>query len=1162
MMTEETKSTEETKLASQYQLKKQREHILDAPDTYVGGIEIDNIKDWIFTGEKMERKSFDFIPGLYKCFDEAIVNCRDHFIRQAQKKQEGEDVILVSNIEVNIDKNNGIITLINDGDGIDVAKHPEHNIYCPELIFANLMSSTNYDKNKKKITGGKNGFGVKLIFIYSEWGKVETIDHRRQLKYCQEYTDNLSKINPPKITKSGKKKPYTKVSFKLDFKRFGVDGISDDIFNILKKRTYDIAAVTDKTVKVKFNNELIPVRTFEDYINLYIGKKSDVNRVFEKQDRWEYGVCNTTTGEFNHISFVNGVYTAKGGKHVDYLISQIIRKISAYIEKKKKIKVTPASIKEQLMLFLNVSIENPAFDSQTKNYLNTPSSRFGSRCEISEKFIENCVKKLGVMEAAISLTQVKENKKSSAETDGSQVRTIRGIPKLIDANYAGTTKSKECTLILCEGDSAKAGIVSGLCKNDRNNFGVYPLKGKLLNASEMSAAKLNQNKEIADIKKILGLKSDFKYETIDSVHKELRYSKIMFMTDQDLDGSHIKGLCINLFHAQWPELMKIDSFLGFMNTPIIKVKRQQKEINFYTEQEYNTWKKDNNDGKGWSVKYFKGLGTSTAREFKDYFKDKKSIEFEYSGEECNNAIDLAFNKKRADDRKDWLCQYERDKIVDIKSGSISFKRFTDEEMIHFSKYDCERSIPNLMDGQKIASRKVLFSAFKRNLVKEVKVAQFSGYISEHSCYHHGEASLVGTIIGMAAEYVGNNNISLLVPKGQFGTRLRGGQDHASERYIFTHLNEITKFIYPESDNNVLEYKYDDGTKVEPWFYAPIIPMVCVNGGKGIGTGFSSEIPCFKVKDIINYILYKVGDGETKNDTIPPVRLHYQDFKGSIQEISKTKYMLKGNYEILSTDEIHVTELPVGLWTETFKEHLESLMDCKDTKTKKKVQGQIKSYKDMSTDTLVDFKIKFSTGVLSNLLTQKADDYQNKLEKLLKLTTTKSLTNMWLFDHKEKLKKYKSVYEIIEAYIPVRLEIYQKRIDYLIALLEKEVMILTNKARFIKEQCDDTIDLRKKKKEQVITILKERNYSILDNDEEFKYLRSMKIEDVEEENFNKLLKQCDEKMVELQLMKKETPNKLWEKELMVLSEKYKNYVITRGLRMGGSIKKKLKGKKKN
>ena len=291
-----------------------------------------------------------------------------------------------------------------------------------------------------------------------------------------------------------------------------------------------------------------------------------------------------------------------------------------------------------------MAITNPSFDSQTKNYLTTPSSKFGSKCEISDKFVEDAVKKLGIMETAINLTQFKENKKASSETDGSQLKTIRGIPKLTDANKAGTSMSKKCTLILCEGDSAKAGVISGLSKEDRDFFGCFPLKGKLVNVSDLQGSKINQNAEIACIKKILGLKSGFKYNTIEDITANLRYGKVMFMTDQDLDGSHIKGLCINLFHCEWPELTKIKSFLSYMNTPIIKAKKGAREKNFYTEQDYHNWK-NSQDTKSWVIKYFKGLGTSTAREFKQYFNDMKTISFIHGGADCLNSIDLAFNKK-------------------------------------------------------------------------------------------------------------------------------------------------------------------------------------------------------------------------------------------------------------------------------------------------------------------------------------------------------------------------------------------------------------------------------------------------------------------------------------------------------------------------------------
>jgi DNA topoisomerase-2 len=321
-----------------------------------------------------------------------------------------------------------------------------------------------------------------------------------------------------------------------------------------------------------------------------------------------------------------------------------------FIELKKKVKVNQNSIKEQLILFIRCDIENPAFDSQTKDFMNTPSSKFGSKCEVSDKFIEK-IAKMGVMEAAVQLTEVKENK-AVKKTDGIKSRSIKGIPKLTDANWAGTEKSKDCTLIFCEGDSAKTGVISGLSPEDRNIFGVYPLKGKVMNTRGGNSKDINANKEIIEIKKILGLETGKEYSTIEDVHKSLRYSRVVFMTDQDLDGSHIKGLCINLFQNEWLSLVRIPGFIGFMNTPILKAKKGQQELRFYNDGEYNAWKNNAaTDTRGWNIKYYKGLGTSTKAEFVDYFKEKKFVGFEYT-EASDNAIDMVFNKKRADDLKE------------------------------------------------------------------------------------------------------------------------------------------------------------------------------------------------------------------------------------------------------------------------------------------------------------------------------------------------------------------------------------------------------------------------------------------------------------------------------------------------------------------------------
>ena len=1140
-------ATDDNTLFFDVQQKTDKQHILDNPDTYIGAVEQIDADMWIMSedGEKIIEKNISYIPGLFKLFDEGIVNCRDHVVRMKTRVDSKSDNALpVTHIDVSIEAD-GTITMVNDGNGIDVAQ--KDGIWIPELVFGHLRTSTNYNKDEKKIVGGKNGFGFKLVLIWSTYGRIETVDHIRGLKYIQEYKNNLDEICKPSITKC-KNKPYTKITFRPDYQRLGIEGPTADVISLLKKRVYDISAITDKALKVKYNDNLVPIKNFQQYIDMYIGEKTAAPRVYEENgERWEYAVALTPTNEFSQISFVNGIHTAKGGKHVEYILNQITRKLVDFIEKKKKVKVNPNSIKEQLILFIRCDIENPAFDSQTKDYMNTPSTKFGSKCEVSDKFIEK-VAKMGVMDAALQLTEVKENK-AAKKTDGVKSKSVRGIPKLTDANWAGTEKSKDCIIIFCEGDSAKAGIISGLSSEDRNSIGVYPMKGKILNVRGENVKKISENKEIAEIKKILGLETGKKYLSIEDVHKNLRYGKVLFMTDQDLDGSHIKGLGINLFQSEWPTLANIPGFIGFMNTPILKAKKGSLELEFYNDGEYNEWKK-NNDSKGWNIKYYKGLGTSTGKEFREYFEKKKLIGFQHS-DKSDDAIDMVFNKKRADDRKDWLKLYDRDAYLDTSKLNVSYEEFIDRELIHFSKYDCDRSIPNLMDGLKISLRKILYSGFKMNLNKEIKVAQFSGYTSKESGYHHGEASLNAAIVGMAQNFVGSNNINLFMPNGQFGTRLQGGKDSASERYIFTQLNKITRSIFPTADDNILNYLNDDGLTVEPIYYAPIIPMVLVNGSKGIGTGFSTDIMCYNPLLIIDYLKNKLLSIEDDIEFIP----YYEGFKGEIKKITDDKFLIKGIYEKIAVDKIKVTELPVGYWTEDFKELIESLIEPGADKDGKKIPATIKDYEDMSKDTNVDFTITFMKGKLEELEKAKGEHGCNGVEKILKLSTTNTTTNMHLFDADDTLQKYNKVSDIIDAYYETRLEMYGTRKEYLIDALEKELIVLSNKAKYIKENLDGTIDLRKKKKEQVTIMLEEKGYNKVEGDEDYKYLVKMPMDSVTEENVEKLLKDKGNKQVELEQIKNTTINKMWISELDNLRELYIEYKEDRARLMSGEEKKK-------
>ena len=1151
-------ASQDINLANKYQQKTDKEHILSNPDSYIGSVENVDAFVWLLNeaGERIVEKNIILVPGLFKLFDEGIVNCRDHVVRQAQAVKNGiNNALPVTSIDIAV-QDDGTIIMINDGNGIDVAEHPEYKIWIPELIFGHLRTSTNYDKTEKKIVGGKNGFGFKLVLIWSTHGSIETVDHVRGLKYTQEFRDNLDVIGKPVITKC-KSKPYTKITFKPDYKRLGIEGLSADLISLFKKRVYDVAAITDKSVKVKYNSQAIPVKNFQQYIDMYVGPKDAAPRVYEGEsdERWEYAVALSPSHEFSQVSFVNGIHTAKGGKHVDYILGQITRKLVAFIEKKKKIAVNANSIKEQLILFLRCDIENPAFDSQTKDFMNTPSAKFGSTCTVSDKFIEK-VAKMGVMDAACAITEVKENK-AAKKTDGTKSKNIRGIPKLIDANLAGTEKSAQCTIIFCEGDSAKAGIVSGLSSEDRNTIGVYPMKGKILNVRGEQVKKIAENKEIAEIKKILGLETGKEYKSVADVAKSLRYGKVLFMTDQDLDGSHIKGLGINLFQSEWPSLAQIPGFIGFMNTPILKAKKGSQELVFYNEGEYDAWKEVNDGGKSWKVKYYKGLGTSTGKEFREYFEKKKIVGFTHSGKPCDDAIDMVFNKKRADDRKDWLEDYDRESYLDTNQEAVGYEDFINKELIHFSKYDCDRSIPNLMDGQKTSQRKILFSGFKKNLTSEIKVAQFSGYVSEHSGYHHGEASLNGAIVGMAQNFVGSNNINLFTPNGQFGTRLQGGKDSASERYIFTQLSKITRTLFPEMDDKILKYLNDDGFPVEPIFYAPIIPMVLVNGSKGIGTGFSTEILCYNPLEIIGYLKNKLsGSSNSHFDFMP----YYEGFTGTISKISDGKFLVKGKYETLGADKIRITELPVGTWTDDFKEYLETLTDTVD-KAGKKVTPVVKDYDDMSKDTTVDFVITMQKGKLAELEAIKLDNGCNGLEKQFKLFTTNSTSNMHLFDAEDKLKKYANVREIIDDYYGTRLQMFQTRKDYMINSLTKELVLLSNKSKYIKENLDGTVDLRRKKREEVSKLLKEKGYDVIDEDEDFKYLVKLPMDSVTEENVAKVLKEHGDKAVELEVVKSRTIQQMWSGELDALSLEYAKYREERERSISGTGKKSVTKKTK-
>lgn len=1107
-----------------------KQQILSKSEMYIGyKKQIENTLWVVKTNKKnedfFEKENVKYSPGLLKIFDEIITNSQDAFLRTKK----------VTFIEIKIDLEKNNIIVMNDGVGIEISLFENTNIYIPTVIFGEFLSSGNYNEEEDRKTAGNFGYGAKLTNLFSLYFSVETFNKDKSLYFKQKWYNNMDSSSEPIIKKKKGKIEYTKISFIPDLEKFYTKNLNEDILKLIKKRIYDVAGTTN--IKVILDEKLIYFKTFLNYIEKYLYNKN-VDIIYDSCENYNYGVViekNIKT----QISFVNGTNTILGGKHVDLFFNNLIKIIKPILEKKNKseINITPSKIKNNIMLFLNCNISNPMFNSQMKEQLiEIPKEPL----IISEKFIKKILNS-ELISIILNDIQNIEDKKLVKQS-GKKINKLY-IPKLEDANNAGTKKSINCTLIITEGDSAKSLAVSGLSIIGRDNYGVFPLKGKLLNVREATKAQILKNEEINNIIKIIGLEINKKYKDKSS----LRYGKIMLMTDQDQDGSHIKGLFINFIHYFWPELLKLN-FLQQFITPIIKATKDKTILSFYNVKDYENWVLNDLSSKKYFIKYYKGLGTSTSKEAKEYFKDlnKHLYDFIFISNNDFENIKLAFDSNYISERKKWLRTFmEKNNILsndnilynrDDKNKQITYSDFINKELIHYSNADNIRSIPSIVDGLKPSQRKILYVMFILP-DKEIKVEQLSGIISSKTSYHHGEQSLKLSIINLAHDYVGSNNINLLEPIGQFGTRLNGGKDAASPRYIFTKLSEITKYIYIKQDEEILDYLVEEKQIIEPKFYVPIIPMCLVNGETGIGTGWSTNFPMFNpldiIKDLKNMLINNVN---SINDYKP----WYKNFTGQIIKLDSNKFEVYGKIYINeNTKEIYITELPINTWTDVFKEtrlitniYLEKLISG-DVNLK-----NVLSYKEYSTENNVYIIIKLHDELF---------DFLNKKKliiKSFKMCTLINTNNLMAFNENNVLKLYKNVNEIINEFYNIRLKYYDIRKNYLINLKEKEIKILSNQIKFILNICENKITIQKKTKDEIIKILNENNFDsdIRNNNEnDFDYLIQMPIYNLSLTKIDQLTEKKNKETIYLNNLINTTIKDMWLNELNELLIKYNEII---------------------
>ncbi|TIC47232.1 DNA topoisomerase II [Wallemia mellicola] len=1136
-------SSSKQKSASEtYQKLSQLEHVLKRPDMYIGSCMSHEDKHWVFDEETkaLVEKDISIVPGLYKIMDEILVNAADNKTRDPR----------MDLLKVEIDRESNKIHIHNNGKGIPVEIHSKEKIYIPELIFGSLLTSSNYDDDDKKLTGGRNGFGAKLTNIYSTEFTVETADSEGGKKFKQTFRNNMGDREAPKITSNSRGEEYTKITFKPDLARFSMDKISDDMYALMTKRVYDMAGCLPG-VKVYLNGTRLPIRNFKQYVEMYVTSTIDNEGesstkkptiIHERvNDRWEIAFA-LSDGVFREVSFVNSIATTKGGTHVDHVTNQITTKLGEIIKKKNKgANVTAGKMKNQMWVFVNSMIENPAFDSQTKETLTLKATQFGSKCPLSEEFHKK-VSKSGIVDNILDWAKFDADRQM-AKGDTKTKKSKVSIKDYEEANKAGGKEGHKCTLILTEGLSAKTQAMTGSQIVGRDYYGVFPLRGKLLNVRDASHTSIMNNAELTSIKTIIGLAHKKEYRSV----TELRYGSIMIMTDQDHDGSHIKGLLINYFDHFYPSLLKIPGFLVEFITPIIKLFKRNKVVRFFTIPEFENWKAENDGGRGWRLKYYKGLGTSEPDEMHQYFRalDRHRIPFSAMQEGDHELIDMAFNKKRTEDRKEWLRGYNPGTFLDHDVEEIPYKDFVNKELILFSMSDNARSIPSMVDGFKPGQRKVLYGTIKRNLKSEIKVAQLGMSVAENTAYHHGETSLIQTIVGMAQNFVGSNNLNILSPNGQFGSRREGGKDAAAARYIFTAIPRITRTIFHPDDDPILTYLREDDEWIEPEWYVPIIPMVLVNGADGIGTGWSTTIPNYNPSDLVANIRRKLN-----NQDIQPMIPWYRGFTGNIERLSNDRFKNQGIIEQIDDDKVRITELPVRVWTVPYKEEKLKLWVQGSDK-----QALIKDYEEHDTTTTVEFIVTLDKDQMKTALSKGLHEY-------FKLNSSIATSNIVCFNPDGKIKKYTAPEEILEEFFYIRLKYYQLRKDYQMHELGIAFDRISNQARFIKMIIDRELIISNRKRKDIVDELRAKKFTpypkqrekkrpgeveIIGQDEEeeenvggagdYDYLLSMQISSLTVERMEQLLKQRDSKEEELNNLAKLQPQDLWNVDLDKFMEEW-------------------------
>lgn len=600
------------------------EHCLKRPGRYIGAITPETRETYTIVDGELKYRKVTFSPAFIKLFDEIISNPIDH-----SHTKEGKHLNMVM---VNVDAD-GYIEVIDNG-GIPVVKHEEYDQYIPDLIFSELRTGSNFDDDSDLISTGQNGEGASLVNIFSKEFTVATCDGK--LGYTRTYYNNLSSASKEVISTCNG--CGTSIKWLTDFERFGIT-MDQDHRDMIETRVYEMAALAPH-ITFFFNKKEIKVNSFEKFIKLF----DEEPELVIKGD-WNIGILPSFDG-FKHTSFVNTTHTFLGGAHLDIIMDDIVKKVRPYIEKKAKASIKPSEIKAHFHLFVDATIMRPRYNSQTKEFLINDASEINeSYQKISAKLTEKVLTKLPLITNIIEWLENKTLLEEKAKHK-KKIKNKSSLRDLVKYETANAKDRSKCTLWIAEGDSAATPIIAA---RDAEYHGVFPLKGKPINVIGTSLRKVVANVEFNNLCRILNVEIGEPIPMKDG-KPDLRYGRVVIASDSDYDGYHIRGLLVAMFYKFFPILFEY-GVICILQTPIIKAVCKKKNYEFFTIAEFEEWEKNHTASE---TTYLKGLGGNSTADFKRYLRDDRFVEVIDLDEEGIKALELAFNPKRANDRKRWL----------------------------------------------------------------------------------------------------------------------------------------------------------------------------------------------------------------------------------------------------------------------------------------------------------------------------------------------------------------------------------------------------------------------------------------------------------------------------------------------------------------------------